>query len=103
MALVARAFPDTVETIILQFIRTNFVEFGRGLGRPTLKSVVLMLPYSMIAEDFESLPQRILAEAELEFSKGGSSHKTANRRPRMRHVRDQTRKSIKGVSQAQHC
>jgi hypothetical protein len=47
---------------------------------------------------FESFLQRILAEAELEFAKGQSSQKTANRQPRMRHIHDQTRESLKKVS-----
>jgi hypothetical protein len=34
-------------------------------------------------------------EAEFEFSKGESSQKTANRRPRMRHVHDRIRESLK--------
>jgi hypothetical protein len=64
--------------MIAQFIRTNFVELGRGIDRPTLNSVILILIHSMAAEGFEPSPQRIPAEAELVFSKGESGQKTAN-------------------------
>jgi hypothetical protein len=37
------ALPDNAEALIGQFIRSTFVVLGRGLYRPTLKSVVLML------------------------------------------------------------
>jgi hypothetical protein len=47
-----RALPDEAEATIAQFIRSNFVAFGRGLDRPTLKSIVLMLIHSMVAEGF---------------------------------------------------
>jgi hypothetical protein len=54
--------------------------------------------HSMVAEGFKSFPQRIFEEAEFEFSKGEISQKTANRRPRMRYLHDQTRESLKKVS-----
>jgi hypothetical protein len=79
------------------------MEFERALERATLKSGLLMLIHSMVAEGFDSFPQRILVDAELEFSKGRSSKKIANRRPRMRHVHDQTGKHLKEVSRVQHC
>jgi hypothetical protein len=47
-----RALPGDAEAIIAQFIRSNFVALGRGRERPTLKSIVLMLIHSMVAEQF---------------------------------------------------
>jgi hypothetical protein len=47
-----RTLPGDAEAIIAQFIRSNFVALGRGLERPTLKSIVLMLIHSMVAEQF---------------------------------------------------
>jgi hypothetical protein len=47
-----RVLPDEAEAIIAHFSRMNFVEHGRGLDRPTLKTVVLMFIQSMIAGAF---------------------------------------------------
>jgi hypothetical protein len=47
-----RALPGDAEAIIARFIRSNFVALGRGLERPTLTSIVLMLIHSMAAEQF---------------------------------------------------
>jgi hypothetical protein len=89
--------------MMAHFIQTDFVELRRGLDRPTPRSVVLVLIHSIVAEGFESFLRRILAEPELEFSKGESSQKTTNQRLIMRHVHHQTRKNVKAVSRIQHC
>jgi hypothetical protein len=47
-----RALPDEGEAVIAQFIRTDSVELGDGLDRPTLKSVVLMFIHLMVGEGF---------------------------------------------------
>jgi hypothetical protein len=43
---------DDAEALIAQLIGSNFMALGRGLDRPTLKSGVLMLIQSMVAENF---------------------------------------------------
>jgi hypothetical protein len=48
-----RALPDEGKAIITQFIRTNIEELGCGRGRPTLKSIALMLIHSMAAEGLQ--------------------------------------------------
>jgi hypothetical protein len=45
-----RIFPEEVEDLMAQFIRTNFVEAGRSLTRTTLQPLVLMLAHDLVAE-----------------------------------------------------